>query len=380
MTENFELPYCRHNIGNEEINSVIETLSGDWLTLGPKVNEFELELSAFNAASTCVLSSGTAALHSIFSSLDIKPGDEVIAPANTFVATQATAVLAGAEIVFADIQEDTGNVDPDHVKTLITNRTRAIVGVDFAGHPCDLDEMVEIARNCGALFIEDAAHSIGSTYKGKNVGSQADLTAFSFFATKNLTTGEGGAVASKNEKLLQKIKRFSRQGVVREINEFERISTGPWYYEVKEFGLNYRLPDILSAIGLIQLKRIESFKEFRWKLFRSYLDFFSEFEFVSTPVRRDYVNPMWHLYPIKVPSEIRNEIFRDLHNSGIKVQVNYIPSYFHPAFDRNKYPKGLCPESEKFYEREISMPMFVNDYLLSNEYFERLSDVFSKYN
>ena len=374
-----QVPYARHLIQDDDETAVISALKSENLTTGPLVAEFERLLQEFCGAETTVVTSGTAALHSIFSVLNLQPKDEIITPPNTFVATQATAAITGAEIKFAEIQSDTGNIDPESVKSLISPKTKVIVAVDFAGHPAELDELNVIAKYAGAKLIEDAAHSLGSTYRGTRVGSQADATAFSFFATKNIATGEGGAISTKHTDLASRVRTFSRQGIVREDKHFKNENLGPWYYEVQNFGLNYRLPDILCALGVSQLKKIQSFKEFRSFLFQKYTEFLSQYKFITLPTVRSYVEPMWHLYPIRVPKEIRKDIYLALHREGIKVQVNYIPSYWHPAFDPQIYPKGLCPIAEDFYSGEISMPMYVEEFLLSDEYFDRLDSVFSKY-
>ena len=205
------IPYGRHNINDEDVSAVVSALRGDWLTTGPLVEKFELALENIVGAPCVAVSSGTAALHCAYAAIDLRPGDEVITPPITFIATQATAALFGATIVFADIQSDTGNIDPNLVESLITSKTKAIVAVDYAGHPADLDELRSIANKYGIFLIEDAAHSLGSTYKNKPVGSIADITTFSFFPTKNMTTGEGGAVSSSNDALLEKARKFSRQ-------------------------------------------------------------------------------------------------------------------------------------------------------------------------
>ena len=232
------IPYGRHSINEDDIAAVVKALRSDWLTTGPLVEEFEAELEKVVGAPCFTVSSGTAALHCAYAAIDLKPGDEVITPPITFIATQATAALFGAKIVFADIQPDTANINPLAVEAAITRRTRAIVAVDYAGHPADLDELRLIADKYNVYLIEDAAHSIGSTYKDRQVGSIADITTFSFFPTKNLTTGEGGAVSSINPTLLKKAKRFSRQGLVRDKNEFSIQDEGPWHQEVHHFGLN----------------------------------------------------------------------------------------------------------------------------------------------
>lgn len=373
------VPYCRHNIDEADISAVVQVLNGEWLTQGPVVEEFENSLERLIGAPVSVVSSGTAALHSVFSVMGLETGDEIISTPNTFVATHATAMSCGAKIVFADIESDTGNIDLESVRSLITPRTRAVVAVDFAGHPCDLDKLRELTELEGVQFIEDAAHSLGSRYKGDYVGSQADFTTFSFFATKNIATGEGGAVSSRNNFNLAKIKRFSRQGVERRLTHLLSEPHGPWYYEVQSLGLNYRLPDILCALGNSQLSKLDLFKKFRSQLFQLYYNLFVEFDFLELPTQRDYADPMWHLFPLRFPSEIRRQVCDKFRAAGLFVQVNYIPAYFHPIFDRREYPIGICPRAEEFYSREISLPMFVDNYLLTDEYLNRIYEVINEF-
>ena len=352
------IPYGKQSINNEDVLAVSNALKSDWLTIGPLVEIFEKEIAKIVGAPSISVSSGTAALHCAYAAIGIKPGDEVITPPITFVATQATAVLMGAKIVFADIQPDTGNIDPDNVESLITSKTKAITAVDYAGHPAELNELRQIADRHGIFLIEDAAHSIGSLYRGKPVGSIADITTFSFFPTKNLTTAEGGAVSSRNLDLLERAKRFARQGLVRDSSQQKISNEGPWHQEVHEFGLNYRLPDVLCALGISQIARLEEFKGQRNRIFEKYMDAFKNIAGIKLPGFRSYVDPMWHLFPIRVDPINRKEIFIEMRKLGLGVQVNYIPAYWHPVFTDMGYKKGLCPSSETFYESEISLPMF----------------------
>jgi len=352
------IPYGKQTISDEDVLAVSTALKSDWLTIGPLVENFENEIRKIVGAPSISVSSGTAALHCAYAAIGIKPGDEVITPPITFVATQATAALMGAKIVFADIQPDTGNIDPDVVDSLITSRTKAITAVDYAGHPVELNELRKIADRHGIYLIEDASHSIGSLYRGIPVGSIADLTTFSFFPTKNLTTAEGGAVSSKNLDLLDRAKRFARQGLVRDPSLQKYPNEGPWHQEVHEFGLNYRLPDVLCALGISQINRLKEFKKQRTRIFEKYIAALKNIPNVELPGLRNYVDPMWHLFPIRVNPNNREEIFTNMRKLGIGVQVNYIPAYWHPVFKEMGYKRGLCPNSEKFYKSEISLPMF----------------------
>ena len=352
------IPYGKQSIDDEDIQSVVAALKGDYLTTGPLVAEFENKIGEYVGSNALVVSSGTAALHCAYKAIGLKEGDEIITTPITFVSTQATAINLGAIPRFADVEEKTGNIDVNQITKLINSKTKAIVAVDYAGHPCAIEEIIKIARQYNLFFIEDAAHSLGSRYKGQRIGSQADLTTFSFFPTKNITTGEGGAVTSNNIDLLNKAREFSRQGLIRSSEQFKLSEDGPWHQEVHEFGLNYRLPDVLCSLGISQIKKIETFKKKRleiWKMYERYLSGISE---IQTPTFNNDVDPMWHLYPVRVPQEKRKDVFNRLRNLGIMVQVNYIPAYWHPAFQKFGYKKGLCPISEKFYSQEISLPMF----------------------
>ena len=350
------IPSGRQSINVADIAAVVAALKSDWLTTGPLVEEFELALEEVVGAPCVSVSSGTAALHCAYAAIGLEPNDEVITPPITFIATQATAALFGAKIVFADVQSDTANIDPEAVEAAITPRTKAIVAVDYAGHPADLDELRAIADKHRIYLIEDAAHSIGSTYKGRRVGSIADITTFSFFPTKNMTTGEGGAVASIQPELLEKAKRFSRQGLVRNPKEFKITGQGSWHQEVHEFGLNYRLPDVLCALGLSQLNRLREFRIQRSWVFERYSQSLNVQEGLAAPIQRSDVYPMWHLYPIQVNAADRMQIFNELRKVNVGVQVNYLPAHLHPVFSSLNL-EGKFPVSEKFYQREISLPM-----------------------
>ena len=355
------IPYGRQSISPEDIEAVVEALTSEFLTTGPEVEKFETAISEIAQTNYSVaVSSGTAALHCAYFAADLKPGDEVITTPLTFVATAAMASMFGATIKFADVQADTGNIDPESVKSLVTSKTKVIAGVDYAGHPVDIDELKEIAGNAGALLLQDAAHSIGSTYKGRPVGKDADLTAFSFFPTKNLTTGEGGAISTQNPTIAQRAKQFRMHGLVRDPERMKRPNVGAWHQEVHHFGLNYRLPDVLCALGSSQLGRIQDFKSARTKIFDRYTAGLRELEWITLPNKRDYVDPMWHLYPIRVASEMRRELFDYLRSKGVTVQVNYIPAYWHPVYEDLGYKKGLSPIAESYYSGEISLPMFAD--------------------
>jgi dTDP-4-amino-4,6-dideoxygalactose transaminase len=350
-------------------------MRGQFLTTGPMVEKFESDLSDFVGAQTVSVTSGTAALHCAYSALDLEPGDEVITPPLTFIATQATAAMFGAKIRFVDIQPDTGNLDPSKVEAAINNKTRAIVAVDYAGHPAELSELAELAARNNIILIEDAAHSMGSIYRGARIGSVADITTFSFFPTKNMTTGEGGAVSSNNPKLLNRIREFSRQGLVRDKSRLKNQNEGPWHQEVQNFGLNYRLPDILCALGISQLKRIEEFKKLRHIVFQEYSKHLGNVNQLILPTKREYVDPMWHLFPIRVPPNKRKSIFEAFREAGIGVQVNYLPAHLHPVFTKQGYKRGDFPISEQYYDSEISLPMHASPELIDRKFQKKIARI-----
>jgi len=352
------IPYGRHSINDDDIAAVVSALKSDWLTTGPLVEKFEVALEDVVGAPSISVSSGTAALHCAYAAIGLESGDEVITPPITFIATQATASLFGAKIVFADVQADTANINPHAAEAAITSRTKAIVAVDYAGHPAELDELREISNRYGIYLIEDASHSIGSLYKNRPVGSIADLTTFSFFPTKNITTGEGGAVTSIHKELLEKAKKFSRQGLIRNPSDFKVTNQGPWHQEVHEFGLNYRLPDILCALGISQLKRLDCIKTRKKAVFQRYEENLRDLINVRLPAQREYVDVNWHLFPIQVDPNIRLELFNFLRAASISVQVNYLPAYWHPVFKSLGLIQGMYSTSDKFYSSEISLPMF----------------------
>ena len=368
------IPYGRHSINQDDIDAVVEVLKGDWLTTGPNVTKFEAEIAKRSGTDDAVVvSNGTAALHAAYRAANIKAGDEVITTPMTFAATAAAAMAEGAKIVFADIDSDTGNISVESVASLITPRTKVIAGVDYAGHPIDIDELKKLAHDNGALLVEDGAHSIGSTYRGRPVGQDADLTTFSFFPTKNMTTGEGGAVVSPRADLLDRARKFRMHGLVRDKSIQRYPNEGDWHQEIHEVGLNYRLPDILCALGSSQLERLETFKAKRRHIFEAYQAAFADLDGVILPTKRDYVDPIWHLYPIRVPANERKRIFDYMRANGVIVQVNYIPVYWHPAFEDLGYKRGLAPVSEDYYRGEISLPMYAD---LSEADLARVIEVF----
>jgi dTDP-4-amino-4,6-dideoxygalactose transaminase len=355
-----KIPYGRQSISWKDKRAVWKALGSDLLTTGPLVEKFESKVSELIGVQQRAVSitSGTAALHTAYAAIGVEPGDEVITSPLSFIATASTASMLGAKVVFADVQEDTGNIDPDIVSSLVSSKTKAVTAVDYAGHPADLDELLAITKKNNLFLIEDAAHSIGSTYRGKPVGSQADLVAFSFFPTKNITTAEGGALSGVNSKLIEAARKYRSHGLVRDRESFKVQNQGDWHQEVHEFGLNYRLPDVLCALGISQLSQISKFKSQRKRIFNRYVEGFRDIEAIRVPSVREFVDPMWHLFPIRVPPHRRQIIFDYLRSNGVVVQVNYMPIYWHPVYRDLGYKIGMCPVAESYYESEISLPMY----------------------
>lgn len=353
------LPYGRQSIVAEDVQAVVDVLHADWLTTGPAVDRFEADLAGRTGGHpTVVVSSGTAALHVAYAAAGVGHGDDVVVAPLTFVATAATAAMRGARVVFADVSEDTGNLDPDAAKAALTPATRVVAGVDYAGHPIDAAPLRRAANEAGALLLEDAAHSIGSTWNGRTVGDLADLTTFSFFPTKNLTTAEGGAVVSPNAELADGARRFRNHGLVRQRERLRHPDEGGWHQEVHAFGLNYRLPDVLCALGSSQLRRLDAFVARRAEIRARYDAAFRDVPEVRTPACRVGARPAWHLYPLRVLDGRRRELYDHLRANGIGVQVNYIPAYWHPVFEDLGYRRGLCPVAERYYRQQLSLPLF----------------------
>ncbi|OLZ59663.1 DegT/DnrJ/EryC1/StrS family aminotransferase [Amycolatopsis keratiniphila] len=353
------LPYGRQSVSEEDIAAVTEVLRGDWLTTGPAVTRFEEDLAEHTGGTPAVaVTSGTAALHVAYAAAGVGPGDEVVTSPMTFVATAATAALLGGKVVFADVEADTGNLDPAAASAAVTARTKVVAAVDYAGHPAELDELGRIAHDNGALLLEDAAHSVGGSWQSRPVGSLADLTTFSFFPTKNLTTAEGGAVVAGSDELLTRARGFRNHGLVRDKAAQRYPDEGAWHQEVHEFGLNYRLPDVLCALGSSQLRRLAEFKKRRAEIHARYTAALSSLDGVLTPAVREGADPVWHLYPLRVLEGRRRALFDHLRAKGIGVQVNYIPAYWHPVFEDLGYRRGMCPNAELYYSQELSLPLF----------------------
>jgi dTDP-4-amino-4,6-dideoxygalactose transaminase len=353
------LPYGRQSIDESDVDAVVAALRSDWLTTGPQVDALETDLARWTGGAPCVVvTSGTAALHVAYAAAGVGPGDEVITSPMTFVATAATAIALGATVVFADVEDETATLDPVTVQAALGPRTRAVTAVDYAGHPAEYDALRKLVGRSDTLLVADAAHSIGARYRGEPVGALADLTTFSFFPTKNLTTAEGGAVATADPALLERARRFRNHGLVRERSRMREPDEGGWHQEVHEFGLNYRLPDVLCALGRSQVRRLATFLADRAGLVARYDAALGDVPGLRLPGRRPWVEPAWHLYPVRIADGRRREVYDRMRAAGIGVQVNYVPAYWHPVFADLGYRRGMCPVAEAFYREELSLPLF----------------------
>jgi perosamine synthetase len=359
------LPYGRQSVDDADVHAVVEVLKSDWLTTGPKIGEFEERFSAWVGAKYAVsFSSGTAALHGAAFAAGLGPGDEAITTPMTFCATANCVLYQRATPVFADVSPDTLNLDPREVSRKLTSRTKAIIAVDYAGHPAALDELRELAKGSGqqTFLIEDACHALGAEYRGERVGGIADMTVFSFHPVKHLTTGEGGMVTTNDARLAETLRRFRNHGISSEARD--RQESGQWFYEMVLLGFNYRLTDIACALGLSQLERLEANLSRRREIAAEYAGRLRDWPAVVVPTVRAAVDSAWHLYPIRLQLEMlsagRGEIFRALRGENIGVNVHYIPVHQHPYY-RERFKSGpheSYPVAEDAYERLISLPMF----------------------
>jgi perosamine synthetase len=356
------LPYGRQSLDEDDIQAVVQVLRSDWLTTGPKVGEFEKRFAAWVGSKHAVsFSSGTAALHAAAFAAGLNSGDEAITTPMTFCATANCVLYQGARPVFADVCEDTLNIDPEQVASKLTPKTRAILPVDYAGHPADLESILQIAQQHGLVVIEDACHALGAEYRERRVGSIAHMTVFSFHPVKHLTTGEGGMVTTGRSDLADTVRRFRNHGIKSDARQ--RQTAGQWQYEMVLLGYNYRLTDIACALGISQLQKLEENLARRRQIAARYSAAFRRLPGIVIPVVRPDVTPAWHLYPIRLdPNRLsadRGRVFQALRAENIGVNVHYIPVHQHPYYrERFGYRGGEYPVAENAYERLISLPMF----------------------
>ncbi|MBI5728523.1 MAG: UDP-4-amino-4,6-dideoxy-N-acetyl-beta-L-altrosamine transaminase [Candidatus Magasanikbacteria bacterium] len=355
------IPYGRQTIDEADIAAVVEVLRSDWLTQGPKVAEFEEALAAYCGARYAVaVANGTAALHAAFVAAGIGPGNEFITSPITFPATSNVGLWQGARPVFVDIDPATGNIDPTGIEPAITKKTKAIVPIDYTGRPVNLSAIRAIAEEHGLPVIEDACQALGAEFGKYKIGSRSAYTVFSFHPVKSITTGEGGAILTNDERAYRLMKRFITHGVERQ--RFSSAPPGEWYFEMQLLGQNYRLTDIQSALGLSQLKKLDVFIAARREIANRYTRALADLPFIATPpADTDECRSAWHLYVIRVRAGLagkRDEAFRRLRAAGIGVNLHHIPVYLHPYYRQLGFAPGLCPRAERFYEEIISLPLY----------------------
>ncbi len=356
------IPYAHQSIDASDIRAVTEVLKSDWITTGPKVQEFERAIAAFTGTREGVaVSNGTAALHAAAYAAGIGPGDEVIVPAMTFAASANCVLYLGGTPVFADVLRGSLLLDPAGAEAKITSRTKAIMAVDYTGQPCDYDALRRIADRHGLTLIADAAHSLGGEYKGRKVGTLADLTTLSFHPVKHVTTGEGGMVVTDHPEYAERMRRFRNHGISTDAHA--RAEKGTWYYEMVDLGYNYRLTDIQCALGIAQLRKLPRALGRRRSIAARYNAAFEKVPGVEPLAVSPEVRHAYHLYVVELdPAKLgmdRDTAFRMLRENGIGVNVHYIPVHLHPYY-RNRLgtQAGMCPVAEAAYERIVSLPMY----------------------
>jgi len=357
------LPFHVPDIGDEEILSVVETLKSGWLTTGSKVKQFEEEFAQrLGAGNAVAVNSCTAALHLALEAIGICEGDEVIVPTMTFAATAEVVSYFKAKPVLVDCREDTFNLDVDQIEKAITAKTKAIIPVHFAGQPCAMDRIMEIADVHHLNVIEDAAHALPASYDGKMVGTLGDITCFSFYATKNITTGEGGMATTENQEWAQRMRMLSLHGISQDA--WKRYTPGgSWYYEICQPGYKYNLTDIAAALGIPQLRKCDEFKKTRQRIANLYDEGFRQISEIITPHVEDNIDHAWHLYVIQLNLEQlrigRNEFIEQLKKHGIGTSVHFIPLHLHPYYrDTFKYSPEDFPLASAVFERIISLPIY----------------------
>lgn len=358
-----KLFYGHQYIDDADVKAVTQVLTSDYLTCGPKVTELEQRLCELTGAKYAVVcSNGTAALHIAAMAAGLGEGDELITTPITFAASANCALYCGAKPVFADINPETYNIDPACVKKQLTERTKAVVAVDFTGQAVELDALLELCHDRGILLIEDGAHSIGTKYKDRMVGSIADMTTFSFHPVKTVTGGEGGAVLTNSKELYTKLMLYRTHGITRVPELLEREPDGSWYYEQIDLGYNYRLTDIQCALIISQLDKIEMFQKRRREIVERYNEAFSQLPQLFVQKEIPESDTTRHLYILRIRPETlsidRKGFFEALAAENICCNVHYIPVYRHPYYEALGYKKGLCPNAEKLYEEIISLPLY----------------------
>ena len=355
--------YGRQCIEQDDVDEVAATLLSDYITCGPKAVQLEKMLCEITGAKyAVVVSNGTAALHLAALAAGFGEGDEVIVSAITFAASANCVRYCGAAPVFADINPRTYNVDPESVRSLITPKTKGIVAVDFTGQAVELDELRMLCREHNLVLIEDAAHAIGTKYKGQPIGSISDMTCFSFHPVKTITSGEGGAVTTNDEQLYRRLLRLRTHGITRNQEEMVHPTDAKWYNEQVELGYNYRLTDFQAALLVSQLRKLSRFSARRREIVEKYNQVFADMPEIIVQEEIPESDTTRHLYIIRLNLELltcnRREFFDALYAENVCPQVHYMPVYYHSYYEKLGYQRGLCPEAEKFYEEVMSIPLY----------------------
>jgi len=357
------LPFHKPEITDEDVQSVVETLRSGWLTTGPKVKRFEEDFAKYlGCAHAVAVNSGTAALHLALDAIGIKEGDEVIVPTLTFAATAEVVIYFKANPVLVDCRPDTLNLDPDRIEKAITPRTKAIIPVHLAGQPCEMDRILELARQYNLKVIEDAAHALPASYHGKNVGAMGDITCFSFYATKTITTGEGGMATTENADWARRMRMMSLHGI--SLDAWDRYTDkGSWYYEIIHPGYKYNLTDIAAALGIEQLKRCNRFWEARRRIAGHYHEAFADLPEIQVPACASNIQHAWHLYVIQINAERlrinRQDFIKALKKENIGTSVHFIPLHLHPFYrDSFGYQPGDFPQASAVFQRIVSLPIY----------------------
>lgn len=352
------IPYGKQTIEQDDIQAVVDVLKSDFLTTGPKIAEFEQTVADYVGAKYAVaISNGTSALHAACFAAGIEPGDEVITTPLTFAASANCVLYCGGTPVFADVDPKTYNIDPEDIQRKITDRTKAIIAVHLAGQPCDMDAIHSIEREHGLIVIEDGAHALGSVYKGKKVGSMSDMTTFSFHPVKPITTGEGGMIVTDNEDFYKKMILFRSHGITRDDSMMTR-NDGPWFYQQFNLGYNYRITDIQCALGCSQMKKLDRFLARRKEIVARYNEAFADCDNIITPYQLSDTESGWHLYIVQVKKCDRRQVFENMREKGIGVNVHYIPVYMHPYYQEHGYENVHCANAEEIYSHIISLPLY----------------------
>jgi len=357
------IPFHRAMIGREEIKAVTEVLESGWLTTGPRVKQFESAFaSCVGAENAIAVSSCTAALHLALAAIDLRPGDEVILPTMTFASSGEVILYFGAKPVLVDSAPDSFHMDPKLLERQITSKTRAVLPVHYSGYAAHMDSIVRIARRHNLKVIEDAAHAFPSSYKGAPIGTIGDITCFSFYATKTITTGEGGMIITQDRALADRIRLLSLHGISRDA--WKRYTAeGTWRYDIQDVGYKYNLTDLQAAVGLVQLEKREHMRQLRAALADRYTRELNSFEGFGTPNVPAGVEHAWHLYVIQVDNNVlsisRDRVIEELKERGIGTSVHFIPLHLHSLYqERLGYREGMFPMAEEHFAGAISLPLF----------------------